>query len=122
MFSDQSCSNHLRITRVIRSLRVLGLEAHAAAFYDAILKVDEDFPKRISPRSMMYWRRAVERPLHLAPDEDDDESSDGPDFLVAYSMQTTKKETPSASIQEGTTEEDVAKTTETTIQESKPDT
>jgi hypothetical protein len=63
---------------------VLGLEAHAAAFYDAVLKVDEDFPNRISQRSMMYWKRAAARPLYLAPDEDDDNAVTGPMFLISY--------------------------------------
>jgi hypothetical protein len=84
------CSNHLRITRVIRSLRVLGLEAHAAVFYDAILKVNEDFPNRISSRSMMYWKRAAVRPLFLAPDEDGDDAVVGPRFLIDYEAQKAK--------------------------------
>jgi hypothetical protein len=63
---------------------VLGLEAHAAAFYDAVLKVDEDFQNRISQRSMMYWKRAATRPLYLAPDEDDDDAIIGPKFLISH--------------------------------------
>jgi hypothetical protein len=69
---------------VLRSLRVLGLDAHAAAYHDALLKVNQDFPNRLGARSMMYWKRAATRPLHLAPDEDDDDSMDGPQFLIDY--------------------------------------
>ena len=79
-----NCSNHLRISRVIRSLRVLGLDAHAKAFHDAVVKVNNDFSKRIGPRSMMYWERAAKRPLNLAPDEDSESTKIGPRFLVDY--------------------------------------
>lgn len=63
--------NHLRLTRILRSLRLLGLESDAAALH-GFLENDEDVKSRVSPRSQMYWRRAAERPLHLSPDEDDD--------------------------------------------------
>lgn len=76
--------NHLRITRIIRSLRVLGLEEHAQAFYHALLEVDRDFPGRISKGSIMYWTRAAVRPLYLAPSEDDDDAVTGPQFLQDF--------------------------------------
>lgn len=63
--------NHLRLTRILRSLRLLGLESDAAALHE-FLANDEDVKSRVSPRSQMYWRRAAERPLYLSPDEDDD--------------------------------------------------
>jgi hypothetical protein len=69
---------------------VLGLEAHAAAFYDALLKVNEEYPNRISPRSLMYWKRAALRPLYLAPNEDDDTVT-GPRFLIDYEAQKAKE-------------------------------
>lgn len=66
--------NHLRITRIIRCLRVLGLEEEARAFYDAVVTNGT----RVSSRSKMYWRRAVERGLHVAPDVGDgDAHGDG---------------------------------------------
>lgn len=61
--------NHLRLTRILRSLRVLGLEDDAKAF-DEFLSTDDEVTKTVSPRSQMYWRRAAERGLHLPPDED----------------------------------------------------
>ncbi|KIW00256.1 hypothetical protein, variant [Verruconis gallopava] len=76
--------NHLRISRIIRSLRVLGLTARADAFYKAILEVNTDFPNRISARSLMYWKRAAERPLYLSPDQDDDDVVTGPRFLLDF--------------------------------------
>ncbi|QIX01107.1 hypothetical protein AMS68_006624 [Peltaster fructicola] len=65
--------NHLRITRILRSLRVLGLSEQAAA-YHAFLQTDSEVIARVSPTSRMYWKRAAERALRLPPDEDDDEA------------------------------------------------
>ncbi|GIZ45304.1 hypothetical protein CKM354_000847700 [Cercospora kikuchii] len=58
--------NHLRITRIIRCMRILGLDTAAANFYDALR---ENEGGKVSERSLMYWDRAVRRPLHLSPDE-----------------------------------------------------
>ncbi|CAF9940725.1 hypothetical protein IMSHALPRED_002141 [Imshaugia aleurites] len=65
--------NHLRITRIIRSLRVLGLSAHAAALFSALSAVYDGGRSGVGSRSMMFWTRAAERPLYMAPEEDDDE-------------------------------------------------
>ncbi|KAK6068612.1 hypothetical protein SCUP515_09464 [Seiridium cupressi] len=59
--------NHLRITRIIRSLRVLGLEEVAEAFHEALNEVCEKYG-RVGDNSRKYWRRALELPLHIAPD------------------------------------------------------
>ncbi|PVH80238.1 hypothetical protein DL98DRAFT_418826 [Cadophora sp. DSE1049] len=78
--------NHLRITRIIRCLRVLGLEDVAQAFYGAL----GQNARRVSTRSREYWRRAAERTLNLRPDlEDgqingDDDLSVGPRFLREF--------------------------------------
>ena len=72
--------NHLRMTRIIRSLRVLGLEMEAQAFYVALREVYRENPKQINEKSLMFWRRAAERPLYLAPEDDEDEG-DGQDYL-----------------------------------------
>lgn len=74
--------NHLRITRIIRCLRVLGLEDEAIAFYDAISTATV-----ISSRSRMYWDRAAHRPLNIRPDIDDDDIDDeriGPKYLREF--------------------------------------
>lgn len=63
--------NHLRITRILRCLRVLGLQTECDAFFAELTRVYEDPAVRIGNRTMVYWRRAVERPLHLAPDDDE---------------------------------------------------
>ena len=70
---------------------MLGLDAHAAAFYDALLQVNQDFPNRIGTRSMMYWERAAKRPLNLAPDEDNESATTGPRFLVEYEAEKSKQ-------------------------------
>ncbi len=63
--------NHLRCTRIIRSLRVLGLEKEARDFFEALENVFEK-SGRISGRSMDFWRRAMERPLYIAPEDEED--------------------------------------------------
>lgn len=65
--------NHLRMTRIIRSLRVLGLEAEASAFFKALEEVYNDPDININLRSMTYWRNAMGRPLHTAPDGEQSE-------------------------------------------------
>lgn len=67
--------NHLRITRIIRSLRVLGCEEEAEVFFGAVRRVHEEGKGNrggIGERSMMFWERAAKRPLYLAPEYDDD--------------------------------------------------
>ena len=64
--------NHLRITRIIRSLRVLGLEKAALAFHSALIA--NDFKRRVSDRTLIFWERAAKRPLHLAPEEGDEDA------------------------------------------------
>ena len=74
--------NHLRITRIIRCLRVLGLEEEALAFYDVIATASV-----VSPRSRMYWERAAHRPLNIRPDVEEevvDEVRMGPKFLREF--------------------------------------
>ena len=71
--------NHLRMTRILRSLRVLGLGDEAAALH-GFLSSDEEVTETVSPRSQMYWRRAAERDLHLPPDEED-EDAEGIEWL-----------------------------------------
>lgn len=72
--------NHLRITRILRSLRVLGLENEALEFFKALKCVYEG--GKIGQKSMMFWTRAIERPLYLAPEDEDDEG--GCQFLYDF--------------------------------------
>jgi hypothetical protein len=63
--------NHLRITRILRCLRVLGLQTECDAFFEALKCVFNDPVINISERSLSYWARAVTRPLYIAPDDDE---------------------------------------------------
>lgn len=49
--------NHLRLTRILRSLRVLGLEAESAALFRALDSIHREFPDRITERTFDFWRR-----------------------------------------------------------------
>ncbi|KAL9621400.1 MAG: hypothetical protein Q9160_004160 [Pyrenula sp. 1 TL-2023] len=73
--------NHLRITRIIRCLRVLGKGDEAKAFSEALKEVDRRNPRRIGGRSLAYWQRAAERPLNVAPDDNNEGEATGPGFL-----------------------------------------
>ena len=75
--------NHLRLTRIIRSLRILGLEEEGQALFAGLTDVYEQYPGRIGPKSMMYWKRAAERPLSLAP-ADDKDNGQGAEFLYEF--------------------------------------
>lgn len=76
--------NHLRITRIIRSLRVLGLENEALAFYHALENVESI---RVSDKSREFWRRAAERALNVRPDveiRDENDENVGLKFLKEF--------------------------------------
>lgn len=78
--------NHLRITRILRCLRVLGLQKECDAFFAALEEVFNGPAIRINERSMTYWRRAVTRPLYIAPDDDE------VDWLKDWEQQQQKVE------------------------------
>jgi hypothetical protein len=84
------------MTRIIRSLRVLGLEEEALAFYTVISQVNA-----VSEKSRMYWKRAATRPLNIAPhvdDEDIGKGFSGPEFLKDFEWE---KEVEVKSIRDG---------------------
>src|ERR1039458_5938180 len=58
--------NHLRITRILRCLSLLGLEAEAKAFFDCLSEIYEDGQNKpmpaISDETMLYWREAASHP------------------------------------------------------------
>jgi hypothetical protein len=59
--------NHLRLTRMLRSLRVLGLEREAAALWEALRALyerDSEAGRRtITPETVAFWRKAATTPL-----------------------------------------------------------
>lgn len=50
--------NHLRITRILRSLRLLGLEPQAQAFFKVLDAVYKEMPSKITATSHAFWQRA----------------------------------------------------------------
>ena len=83
LWNKENDHNHLRITRIIRCLRILGLEAEAQALYEYL----KENAVRASTTSHLYWKRAAERPLNVKPALDIDESDlhiVGDTFLKNY--------------------------------------
>jgi hypothetical protein len=50
--------NHLRLTRIMTSLGQLGLQAQARALWDCLSQIAVDFPDRVTPTTLAYWRSA----------------------------------------------------------------
>lgn len=60
--------NHLRITRIIRSLRVLGCKEQAFALH-VFLEEDDDVLGNVSQQSRDFWTRASNNKIWLPPHE-----------------------------------------------------
>ncbi len=58
--------NHLRITRILKCLSLLGLEAESKAFFGCLSEIYESEHSKpmpaISDETMLYWREAVGDP------------------------------------------------------------
>ena len=78
--------NYQRITRILRSLRILGLEDEAGAFFSALKKVYDTNSKAIDSGTFEFWARAAERPLHLTPQDEKGEER-GEKFLREHENQ-----------------------------------
>nr|POF17139.1 opioid growth factor receptor [Quercus suber] len=63
--------NHLRMTRIIRSIRILGLEAEARMFYETLVRENVQLGNVINQRSLGLWRHAAYGPLHIPPSDND---------------------------------------------------
>ncbi len=50
--------NHLRITRIIKCLRLLGLEAEAQTFYKCLAGIYEREPRKITAETFRFWSEA----------------------------------------------------------------
>src|SRR3954469_16484771 len=57
--------NHLRLTRILTSLRLLALGNHSAALFACLAAIARDHPDAVSATTLAYWRRAA--PLFPAP-------------------------------------------------------
>jgi hypothetical protein len=51
--------NHLRLTRILKSLSILDLNAYAHALFEALNAVFSEKPGVISGTTMGYWKRAL---------------------------------------------------------------
>jgi hypothetical protein len=51
--------NYKRISRIIKSLMLLGLEEYAAAFHGILLSIYEDYPEEIGKNTLEHWNRSV---------------------------------------------------------------
>ena len=51
--------NHLRITRILKSLAILGLTEEASAFLACLEAIRAEEPARISAVSLRFWRAAI---------------------------------------------------------------
>lgn len=64
--------NHRRISRIIRSLRILDFEEVAQMFFGAVMKVNEMYPGVIGKTSVFMWENAARRDVWLTPEDKDD--------------------------------------------------
>ncbi len=51
--------NHLRLTRILTSLRLLGLEDHGRALLACLERIAGEHPHAISATTLAYWQRAA---------------------------------------------------------------
>jgi hypothetical protein len=51
--------NHLRLTRILTSVRLLGLDDHCRALYRCLAAIARDHPHAVSSTTLDYWRRAA---------------------------------------------------------------
>jgi hypothetical protein len=53
--------NHPRLTRILRSTLLLGLDAESKALFHALNAVYREYPDRISTRTHAFWKDAAQR-------------------------------------------------------------
>jgi hypothetical protein len=51
--------NHLRLTRILTSVRLLGLDDHSRALHRCLAAIARDHPHAVSATTLDYWRRAA---------------------------------------------------------------
>jgi hypothetical protein len=52
--------NHLRLTRILRSTLLLGLDAESKALFHALNAIYKEFPDRIPARTHAFWSSAAQ--------------------------------------------------------------
>ena len=53
--------NQLRITRVIKCLKLAGLESEASVFYQRIFEMLGDAQDKINSDALLFWNEAVKK-------------------------------------------------------------
>ena len=56
--------NHLRLSRILMSLRLLGLEGHAKALFKCLEGIYQEEPGSIEGRSFQHWKSAAGPPTY----------------------------------------------------------
>jgi hypothetical protein len=51
--------NHLRLTRILTSTRILGLPAYSEALFQCLDSIYRGHPEAISPATHQFWKRAA---------------------------------------------------------------
>jgi Opioid growth factor receptor (OGFr) conserved region len=51
--------NHLRLTRILTSAKLLGLDDHSRALYRCLAAIARDHPHAVSATTLDYWQRAA---------------------------------------------------------------
>lgn len=57
---EQGNHNYLRITRILTSLSILGLESYTQAFFKCLTQIYYEDSKNIGSKTYVYWKSAVE--------------------------------------------------------------
>jgi hypothetical protein len=76
--------NHLRVTRILRCLRLVGLEDMAALYFEALQRVNNspEYKGLCGNTSMGFWTRAAQWPLWNPPDKPEGTIGEGLGYLV----------------------------------------
>lgn len=57
---EESNHNYLRITRILTSLTILGLESYALAFFQALDRIYQEEKENIGNHTYAFWKSAVD--------------------------------------------------------------
>jgi hypothetical protein len=57
---EEENHNYLRITRILTSLRLLGLEKYALAFFNCLSQIYLEEGENIGSKTYAYWKSAIE--------------------------------------------------------------
>jgi len=52
--------NHLRLTRILTSLNLLGMKHYAKALLQCLTQLRQQYPEKISDRTYQFWQQAID--------------------------------------------------------------